>query len=307
VSASVATRRSVVGALVARPRAMALLGGLTIAWSSILVKLSEASPSTAAILRCAYALPVLAVLARAEDRRLGPRPARDRWIAAAAGVLFAPTLIFWHHAIEDVGAGLATVLGNLQVVVVPLLAWALLRERPGRRLLVGLPAVVLGILLISGALEHAAYGAQPARGAVFGVANGVFYAGFILLLRQGGADLRRPSGPLFDATAVATVCAVAIGVAAGDADLVPSWPAHGWLVLLALSSQVLGWLLIGSSLPRLPAAVTSLLITVQPIGSVLLAMAIFGEAPTAPQLAGCVLLLVVLVAVTRGPRRAAGP
>ena len=55
---------------------------------------------------------------------------------------------------------------------------------------------------------------------------------------------------------------------------------------LALTSQVLGWLLITASLPRLPAALTSLLLTVQPIGSVALGALIFGESPTGLQLAG---------------------
>ena len=31
--------------------------------------------------------------------------------------------MFWHHAIEAVGAGLATVLGNLQVIIVGFFAW----------------------------------------------------------------------------------------------------------------------------------------------------------------------------------------
>ena len=50
--------------------------------------------------------------------------------------------------------------------------------------------------------------------------------------------------------------------------------------MLALTSQVLGWLLITSSLPRLPAALTSLLLTIQPVGSVALAALILGESPT---------------------------
>ena len=74
-------------------------------------------------------------------------------------------------------------------------------------MLAALPIALLGVLLISGALEHGAYGRNPTRGAIFGLGAGVAYVGFLLLLRHGGADLRRPSGPLFDATAVAAVLA----------------------------------------------------------------------------------------------------
>jgi drug/metabolite transporter (DMT)-like permease len=278
---------------------MAIAGALTIAFSAILVKQSGASPSTAAIFRCAYALPVLAVLAWREEALTGRRSARDRRLAALAGVFFAADLICWHHAIEDVGAGLATVLGNLQVAFVPLVAWVALGERPAGRLLATLPLVLSGVVLISGALEHGAYGDNPKQGVVYGLATGLSYTGFILLLRAGSGDRLRVAGPLFDATLVGALGSVAAGLVIGDAHLVPTWPAHAWLGILALTSQVLGWLLISASLPRLPAALTSLLLTIQPVGSVILGAALFTESPSALQLVGVAAILGGLVMVAR--------
>jgi drug/metabolite transporter (DMT)-like permease len=288
-----------------RPGVAAVAGALTIAFSAILVKLADVEPATAAIFRCAYALPVLGVIAHLEDRRFGRRPLRERRIAIPAGIFFAADLICWHHAIADVGAGLATVLGNLQVVVVPFVAWALLGERIETRLLAALPLVCSGVVLISGVLETGAYGEHPMRGVLYGFMTGVTYAGFILVLRQAGADLRRPAGPLFDATVVATVAALLAGVVLGEADLVPTWPAHAWLLTLALTSQVLGWLLITVSLPRLPAALTSVTLTIQPVGSVLLGVILLGEQPSGLQLAGVACILAGLLAIAR--RRAAAP
>jgi drug/metabolite transporter (DMT)-like permease len=291
----------------ANVRVCAILGAVAIAFSSILVRLSHATPSTAAIFRCGYALPVLGLLAWLEDRRLGPRHWRERRVAVASGVFFAIDLILWHHSIGDVGAGLATVLANVQVVLVPLVAWMLLSERPARAVLAALPLALLGVLLISGALEHGAFGRDPARGTVFGLGAGVAYVGFLLLLRHGGADLRRPAGPLFDATATATVMCIAAGLLISDAHLVPTWPSAGWLVTLALTSQVVGWLLITVSLPRLPAALTSLLLTVQPVGSVALGALILAESPSPLQLIGVAFVLAGLLVVTRpgSSRRAA--
>jgi drug/metabolite transporter (DMT)-like permease len=286
-------------AITGHERAYALAGAVTIAFSSILVRLSHASPSTAAIFRCVYALPILGLLAFAEDRRFGARSWRERRAGLLAGIFFSADLLLWHHSIGDVGAGLATVLANIQVVLLPLVAWALLSERPGPRVLLALPISLIGVLLISGVLEHGAFGRDPTRGAVFGVGAGVAYVGFLVLLRQGGADLRRPAGPLCDATAVAAVLCVGAGLVIGDARLVPSWPGAGWLITLALSSQVLGWLIIGATLPRLPAAMSSLLLTVQPIGTVALAALIFSEDPSALQLGGVLLVVVgLLVAST---------
>ena len=109
-------------------------------------------------------------------------------------------LVFWHHAIAAVGAGLATVLGNVQVVIVPLAAWAFLRERPAGRTLAAVPIVLFGVVLISGVIGAGAYGSNPALGVLFGVLTAVTYAGFLLVLRAGSSDLRRPAGPLFYAT-----------------------------------------------------------------------------------------------------------
>jgi drug/metabolite transporter (DMT)-like permease len=291
-----------IAALRARPVLAGLLGASTIAFSAILVRLAEVTPETAAIFRCVYALPVLALLAAAENRRLGPRPMRERRLGLAAGVFFAADLIFWHHAIDDVGAGLATVLGNLQVVLVAFLAWMLLGERPGSRTFVAVPAALLGAVLISGVLEQDAFGDDPVRGTVYGVLTTIAYSGFILVLRRSNADIDRPGGPLFDATAVAAIVAIAVSATYGAADLVPTWPAHGWLVLLALSSQVVGWLLISVSLPRLPAAVTSLLLLIQPVTAVVLAAVILGEQPSAVQIAGVLVILAAVLFATT-PRR----
>ena len=120
------------------------------------------------------------------------------------------------------------------------------------------------------------------RGVVFGALTGVSYAGFILLLRHGTQDLRRPAGPLFDATWVAAVASLVTALALGVDDLAPAWPSAGWLILLALSSQVVGWLLISTSLPRLPAALTSMILTVQPVGSVVLGHRAAGRGPDGP-------------------------
>jgi drug/metabolite transporter (DMT)-like permease len=115
------------------------------------------------------------------------------------------------------------------------------------------------------------------------------------------------AGVLFEATAGAAVAAAAGGFLLHDFRLGPDpspWPALGWLALLALTSQVIGWLLITVSMPRLPAAVIGALLLVQPAGSVGLSYVILGERPSALQLLGVVLVLTgVLVAVSgAGPR-----
>jgi drug/metabolite transporter (DMT)-like permease len=281
----------------------ALAGAVAIAFSGILYRYAEVSPSTGAFFRCLYAVPPLLLLAWWEDRRLGPRPWRMRAWAWLAGAFFAADLILWHRSIEYVGAGLATVLGNTQIVLVGLVAWLLFRERPAAPLLVAIPVAMGGVVLISGVLDDGAYGDDPTRGVIYGVLTGVAYTGFLLTLRHGSSDLRRVAGPLCDATLASALLTIPAGLALGDLDFWPSLSAQGWLIVLALSAQVLGWLLITVSLPRLPAVVTSVLLTLQPVCSVLLAAILLGEDPSPLQLLGVAAILSGLLLASAARRR----
>lgn len=278
-----------------------LLGALLIAGSAPLVAASDVQPLTSAMFRCLYALPVLALLAARERRTAATRSWRERRWPLLAGVCFAMDLGTWHYAIDLVGAGLATVLANTQVVVVGLVAWAVLGERPRARVLWGVPVVLAGIVLISG-VTGGGYGADPAAGAALGMGTALAYSGYLLLLRQGGRG-GAPVSALLDATAAAAACLAVVGVLAGVVDLAPSWPAHGWLLLLALNSQVVAWLLIARSLPQLPAVVTSVLLMVQPVGSVALGVALLGEDPSPAQYVGVALVLTGAAVATLWPGR----
>jgi drug/metabolite transporter (DMT)-like permease len=294
-------------ALRRRPVLAGVLGALVIAFSAILVKLAEVTPVTSAFFRCAYAVPVLALLAWLERRRYGPRPMRERAVTLGAGVLFAADLILWHYSIKAVGAGLATVLGNIQVVLVAVLAWAFLSERPSGRTLAAIPIVFGGVVLISGVIGAGAYGEDPLLGVIYGVSTAIAYALFILILRHANADLRRPAGPLFDATLVAAVCCGLAGAVIGDIDWVPDAESQAWLALLALSSQVLGWMLISVSLPRLPAALGSILLTLQPVCTVILGVILLSEQPSAVQLSGVAIVLAGVAFATLQPTSRRSP
>jgi len=219
--------------LAERPVLAAVLGALVIATSAILVRLANVEPSTAAFFRCAYALPLLVLIARSERHRFGSLDRKTIRLAGLAGLFFAADLVLWHHSIAEVGAGLATVLGNTQVVIVPFLAWLLLKEPVGRQIMASVILVMFGVVLISGVIGTAdAYGRNPGLGVLFGVGTGFAYAGFILVQRQANRDLRRPGGPLLYATAVAALASLVAGLPLGEIDLTPTWPAHWWLLLL---------------------------------------------------------------------------
>lgn len=230
-------------------------------------------------------------MAYLEHRRYGPLPRHVVRLAVIAGVFFAADLLAWHHAVDAVGAGLATVLGNLQVLVVGLVAWLVFRERPPRSALVALPIVLAGAVLISGVIGTGAYGANPPLGVGLGIITAFAYAGYLLVIRRGGRDLRRPAGPVAISTASTMVVAIVVGTLLGELDPVPHWPSHGWLALVGITSQSIGYLVISISLPRLPATVVSIILLAQPVTTVLLARVLLDEQPSIEQLLGVLLIL----------------
>jgi drug/metabolite transporter (DMT)-like permease len=258
---------------------------------------------TAAFYRCALPLPVLAVLAVAEQRRQRPRPRASRGYAALAGLFLAVNLVLWIHAIADVGAGAATVLGNLQVLFVALLAWAILRERPGRLVLVTLPVVLLGVVLVSGMIGSGGTGPHPAAGVMFGLATSAAYACFLLILRQATGQTYHPAGQLFDATAGAAAGALVLGSAFGGLQLAIPWRSLLWLLVLTLTSGIIGWLLITLSLPQLPATVSALVLLLEPAGALVLAATVLDQRPSPLQISGAVLVCGGVLIVARSQPR----
>ena len=293
--------RPLIAAIAARPRLTALFGAISISLSGVLYIYSDTSPETATLFRSLYGLPLLALVAVIERRTVGPLPRRGVFLAAFAGVLFAVDLIFWHHSIEYVGAGLATVLGNMQVVVVGIAAWLLFGERPPLRTILALPIVLAGVVLIAGVISNQAYGSDPTLGVMLGVVTAFAYGGYLIVIRQ--VNQGRAAEPVAISTASTAVVALLVGLAFGSLDLVPSWPSHLWLLLLGISAQSAGYLFISFSLPRLPAVVTSIILLAQPVMAVFLGMILVGETPSAEQFVGVAFVIGGIALATVPLRR----
>ena len=274
-----------------RPRLAALLGATCISFSGVFYLYAAVSPSTGTFYRAVFGLPLLVLVAFGEWRRYGPLPRKTIRLAAIAGLFFTGDLMFWHHAIEAVGAGLATVLGNLQVIIVGFFAWMLLGERPSRATLLALPVVLAGVILISGVVGDDAYGAAPRLGVILGIATAFCYSAYLLIIRWGGRDARRPAGPVAIATVFVVLASFVVGETVGDLDLTPALHSLFWLALLGITAQSAGYLLISISLPRLPAIITSIILLTQPVMSMGLAIVLLGETPSPTQLLGVALVI----------------
>jgi drug/metabolite transporter (DMT)-like permease len=190
-----------------------------------------------------------------------------------------------------IGAGLATVLGNTQVVFVALAAWLLHRERPSNLAFAVIPVIFAGVVLISGLGRADAYGVNPFKGVIFGILTGLSYTTFLLVFRASNKELAPAAGPLLDSSVGASIACLIVGAFEPGFSLDWTWPAHGWLLALAVGSQVVGWLLIAIALPRLAALETSVILLLQPMLTVLWASFIFSERLSPVQWTGVALVL----------------
>ncbi|ETK30664.1 DMT family transporter [Microbispora sp. ATCC PTA-5024] len=284
------------------PSASMAVGALFVSASAVLIHLSGASPGTASFYRCLLALPLLIPLALGERRREGGIPGRRRLVTVVAGALFAGDMLLWTAAIAEVGAGLSTVLVNVQVVIVPLLALLVDREALPRRFLVSVPFLLVGVVLAGGVFEKGGGGNDPLLGTVHAILAALCYSAFLFLLRREGQD-GRPVQSYLWVTASAAVVSLVVGAFWQGVDPAPGWAAVGWLALVALFGQVLGWLLVALATPRLASHVGAVLLLLTPVGAVVLGALVLGERPSALQLAGCVLILASGTVATIRSRR----
>lgn len=263
-------------------RLIAIAGVFGISLAAILFHLAAVSPSTGAFFRALYAMPLLIWMAR------GHRVAMPiRWLTFGGGILFGVDLVLWHAAIDRIGTGLATVLANTQVVWVGLGTWAIFSERPPGRFFAALPLMLGGVALLSGLGDADAFGSDPLTGSFFGLCGALAYAAYLMIHRRACRGERRPLGQLRDATAGMGTGALLCGLLADPGlSLLPTWPGHGWLLLLSLVAQVGGWWALSTALPRLGAVEGSTLLLLQPIGTMIWGGLLFAEAPSLQQLAG---------------------
>ena len=282
---------------------IALFGAMLLSFAPLLYIQSDTSPITGAFFRMLYALPILIFLVwylNQDDQR----ERKNRMLAFSAGLLLAIDFAGYHSAIDYIGSGIATLIGNSQVIIVTLVSWWLFGERPNRMILIALPMVMLGLLFISGIWDAKAYGEDPIKGVVGGIVAAIFYSSFLILYRFSNR-IRAPSVNLqLDATAGAATGLLIVGILPlSRLDIEPidfsiAWPGHGWIILLAVSCQVIGWIAITYALPRLPAAHTSFAILLQPVLTILWGVIILSEKPSIQQIGGMSLIFAAIIAVT---------
>lgn len=271
----------------AKPLAALFAGAVFIALSPIWVRVSEVGPTASAFWRVMLAAPLLWIICLANPAGAAPRP--NPRLLAAAGIAFAGDLAFWHWSIQYTSVANSTLLANLASIFVTLSAWVLWKQRPTRLFLAGLATALLGTAL----LVRASLGisAHALLGDALGVVTAMFYAGYLLSVKQlrdlGTATLRL----MAVTTTITAALLLPVALASGEALLPPT--AASWLKLLGLAwvSHCAGQGLIAYALAHLGASFSSVGLLLQPVLAGAFAWLLLAEPLSATQIAGGVIVL----------------
>jgi drug/metabolite transporter (DMT)-like permease len=265
------------------------LGVVAVSFGAIFVRLAgEASPLAIAAWRLGLASVVLLPLAAARGTAFR-MPRRDVLLCVASGVALAFHFVLWITSLRYTSVSSSVLFVTTHPIFVGLGAHFLLGERVGRRLAVGIALAVLGGAMIG--FGDVRFGGTALHGDLLALAGGLAVAVYFLI----GRRVRR-SVALVDYIAITYGTAAVLVLAAAwiaDVQLVGFAPqTFLWLGLLALGPQLIGHSTFNWALKHLPASKVSVVILAEPIGSTLLAILFFAEAPAWPSAIGAAIILV---------------
>lgn len=283
----------------------ALAGGiLGLAFSPLLVRMSEIGPSATAVQRVLLAMPVLAVWMLIEQRGLGALTAisrRDWMTLLLAGLFWTGDLVAWHWGLQLTSIANASLLTMTGPIFVTLGSWLLFNERVSRGFLFGLLISLAGAApLVATSVELSGEGLL---GDAIAVSAAGFFAAYLLAIKQLRGGL--PTGTIMCLTCLFSLPGLFVAAWLSGEALAPP-TLRGWLLALALalSAQAFGQALIALAMSRLPAPFTSVSLLVQPFLAILLGWLILDEAATLLQfVGGFVVLAGILISRRYGMRR----
>jgi drug/metabolite transporter (DMT)-like permease len=278
------------------------LGAVMISFSAVFVKIAQVTPTGSAFYRVFFGgcFLLIILLVRRQMQWYGWRFLK---LALITGLFFALDLYAWHRSIQYVGPGLATILGNFEVFMVPAVAFVIYGEKPSFRLLISIPPAMIGLFMIVGT-PWGQLTPDFRLGIYYGIATAVFYTGFLMVFRRMQSEADSPP-VVYTLMVVSFATALFLGlemVRNAESFAIPDMPSLGALVGLGLMCQTLGWLLIGHSLPRIPAAIAGLALLLQPSLSFVWDVLFFNRETSAMAWTGVVLALCAIYIGTTSSR-----
>jgi len=283
-----------------------VFGILAVSTASTFIRFAQTDASSLVIAagRLGLATLVLAPFAlsrhRAALRSLAPR----EWtLALLAGVFLALHFATWITSLEHTSVVSSVVLVTTTPLWVALLSLLVLRERLSRATVVGIAVALAGGVVVGVAGPAGGSGAATHPRALLGdflALAGAWMMACYLLVGRRLRD-RLPLVPyVFVVYGMAAVVLVGMCVFTGQSAAGLAGSTWMWIALLALVPQLLGHSSFNWALAHLPAAVVSVGLLGEAVGSAILAYIFLGDLPRPLEAAGAALILAGIVVAMRG-------
>jgi drug/metabolite transporter (DMT)-like permease len=270
-----------------------ITGSAMLAFGPLLVRLADTGPVAAGFWRLSLALPVLMLLAMHERRRQpDPAPAgagRLIWLCLFAGLFFAADLASWHLGILLTHMANATLFGNSASIILAIWAIIIARRWPYRSEAAAVLFAIAGAALLMGSSVETSR--DRLAGDLLCLLAGILYAGYMLAMQRARGALG-PWQTLSIATAAGCVPLLAFAWLIGETILPGNWTP---VLLLALSSQLIGQGLLVYALPHFTPLVVGLALLVQPAMAALIGWVSYNEQLSGAEITGAVLVAAALV------------
>lgn len=280
------------------PLYLLALGAVCISFSAIFVKLIDPAlmgPTAIGFWRLFLGAIILFSIAAIKGQLSMPGIAVVKWMFIAA-MLFFWDLFFWHRSILYTGAGMATILGNTQVLATALLSWLIFKERLSFKFWVAAVSAIGGVVLLVGVGSLVLFESLYLYGIGFGLLTGICYAGYIVSLKSIGS--RKDCPDLVTLMAWVSLFGsvfMLLTLFIESSPIMPTDPSTWlWLFLLALVAQSFGWWAIVSSLVKIEGSRGGLTLLLQPLLTTVWGVIIFGEYLTPLQMVGALITLAAI-------------
>lgn len=271
------------------PLAALLLGNAALAMGPWFVRFADTGPVATGFWRVALALPVLALLARANGEPLGGLPRKTLLAVLLGGVFFGLDIASWHVGIGMTRLTNAALFGNAGSLVLMVWGFVAWRRLPKGREGPALVAALTGAAILMGrSLEISP---RTLLGDWFCLLAGLLYAGYLLILKDARKSLGSWSLLTWSCTASAPVL-LAIALLAGETIVPTDWAP---VVGLAISSQLIGQGLLVYALRHFTPLVIGIALLCQPAVAAVAGWISFGEVLSPVDFAGIALVASALV------------
>ena len=275
----------------------ALAGGvLIVSTASILIRWAQAEgvPSLAiAAWRLTLASLVLAPLVWLKARdEIATMPRTQFGLALASGVFLALHFASWITSLQYTSVASSVALVTTNPIWIALFSVLVLRERmPGLRIAaVALALAGSGVILWADSGVVLASAPHPALGNGLALLGSLTVCGYLLIGRKlrAGMSLLAYIGLVYSCAAL---CLMAAALVSGV--ILSGYSGVAWACLagMALGPQLLGHSAFNYALKHVTPTTIALSVLGEPVGSALLAWALFGEAIGMVKLIGMVLLM----------------